>query len=53
MKMILKHLKPRNPLVAPALMRRAGGHRLRGGASRQRAGRTLQRELDQMKQHSP
>ena len=45
--------KPRNPLVAPARFRRAGSHQPGGRSQRQDAGRSLKRELDQMKQHSP
>ena len=37
--------KPRNPLVAPSLQRKAGPHRASGGAHRQRARVTLRREL--------
>lgn len=46
-------LKPRNPFVANALFRRAGRHQPGGRSMRQQAGRSLKRELDQMKQHSP
>lgn len=46
-------LKPRNPLVAQARFRRAGSHRPGGRSRRQDARGSLQRELDQMKQHSP
>ncbi len=46
-------LKPRNPIVAHARFRRAGRHQPRGRSMRQHAGRSLKRELDQMKQHSP
>jgi len=45
--------KPRNPLVAQARFRRAGSHQPGGRSQRQDAGRSLKRELDQMKQHSP
>lgn len=44
-------LKRRNPLVAHARFRRAGSHRPGGRAMRQHAGRSLKRELDQLKQH--
>lgn len=37
--------RPRNPLVTPALFRRAGVHRPDGGSQRQQARRALQREL--------
>ena len=46
-------LKPRNPLVAHAQFRRAGSHQPGGRSMRQHAGRSLKRELDQMKQHRP
>ncbi len=52
MKITVTHRKPRNPVVAHAHFRRAGSHRLGGGASRQQASRLLQRELERMK-HSP
>jgi hypothetical protein len=42
-------LKPRNPLVAAARMRKAGAHRLGGGAIRQRERLAMQRELE----HAP
>lgn len=45
MKITLNPLKPRNPLVTPALRRRAGSHRPSGRSQRQQAGRSLQREL--------
>lgn len=37
--------KPRNPLVAASLQRRAGTHRRSTGAERQRAGNALRRAL--------
>jgi hypothetical protein len=54
-KMTLTAKSPRNPLVAPAHFRRAGAHRPGGGALRQRCGRALRRELDQLERqkHSP
>jgi hypothetical protein len=52
MKITVKTLKPRNPLVGAARFRHAGSHRLGGGGQRREAMRRLQRELDQM-QHSP
>lgn len=48
MKITLTPLKPRNPLVAPALRRRAGSHRPDGRSQRQQAGRVLQRELSRL-----
>ena len=53
MKITINTRKPRNPLVAPAHFRRAARHQPRGGSMRQQAGRSLRRELDQFKQHSP
>jgi len=46
-------LRPRNPLVAHTRFRRAGSHKAGGRSMRQHAGRSLKRELDQMKEHSP
>ncbi|HUG25315.1 hypothetical protein [Piscinibacter sp.] len=48
MKITVTSRKPRNPLVAPAHFRRAGSHRNGGGSLRQQAGRSLQRELQQL-----
>ncbi|CAN5263822.1 hypothetical protein BH11PSE9_BH11PSE9_36510 [soil metagenome] len=50
MKITVNTLKPRNPLVALARLRRAGSHQTGGRAMRQQASRLLQRELDHMKQ---
>ena len=47
MKLTLKTLKPRNPLVAPARQRLAGAHRPR--AQRQQAQRALRDELDRLR----
>jgi len=52
MKITLKNLKPRNPLVAPAHFRRAGSHRPGSRFVRQEGRRALQREITQMR-HSP
>ena len=52
MKITLNTLKPRDPLVASARFRKAGGHRTAGGGQRQESSRALRRELDRMK-HSP
>ena len=49
MKLTLKTQKPRNPLVAPSLQRKAGSHRLRGGASRQQAQTALRREVERLR----
>ena len=53
MKITSNTFKPRNPLVSHAQFRRAGSHRPGGRAMRQQAGRSLKRELHQMKQHGP
>lgn len=50
MKITVNTLKPRNPLVALARLRSAGSHRSGGRAMRQQGRRSLQRELDHMKQ---
>jgi hypothetical protein len=50
MKIQLPTLKPRNPLVAAARLRRAGSHAPSTGSMRQRGRRAMQRELDQLKQ---
>ncbi len=53
MKITVTAPKPRNLLIAHAQFRRAGSHRPGGRSMRQQGGRALQRELAQMKQHSP
>lgn len=53
MKLILETSKPRNPLVAPSLQRKAGSHRKSGGAHRQQAHAALRRELDRLIRPSP
>jgi hypothetical protein len=53
MKITITAPKPRNPLVAPAHFRRAGSHQPGGRAMRRQGSRTLRRELELMKQHSP
>jgi hypothetical protein len=45
--------KPRNPLVAPAMFRRAGRHAASGRSARQQAGRALRHELDRLRHPSP
>lgn len=45
LKLKLKRHKPRNPLVAPALQRRAGRHRPSHKSERQTQARALRREL--------
>jgi hypothetical protein len=53
MKLIVKTAKPRNPLVAPSLQRKAGAHRSPRGAMRQQGECALKRELDAMVKRSP
>lgn len=43
--------RPRNPLVAPSLRRKAGPHRPTQGAQRRRDKQTLQRDLRREKPH--
>jgi hypothetical protein len=52
-KLILKTEKPRNPLVATSLMRRAGAHRPGGGALRQRAKQVLRLEFEHLPHQRP
>lgn len=47
--MTLQSRKPRNPFVAASLRRKAGTHRLAGGALRRRAKAALRREIDHLK----
>jgi hypothetical protein len=49
MKLILKTLKPRNPLVAASRRRRAGAHGKSAGALRQQAERGLRREIERLR----
>jgi hypothetical protein len=53
MKITLKPCKPRNPLIAAALFRRAGSHQPRQATLRQRSGRALRRELEQLTRPKP
>ncbi len=54
MKFTLTSIKPRNPLVAASLRRRAGSHRPRGGALRQQATSAMRREIaDCTDRHKP
>ena len=53
MKLILKTIKPRNPFVAAAYLRRAGSHRGGAGALRRQAQGNLQRELEHCRSDSP
>lgn len=53
MKIRITARKPRNPFVAPAHFRRAGVHQPGAGALRQRSGRALRRELDQLERTKP
>jgi 6-phosphogluconate dehydrogenase (decarboxylating) len=45
MKITLHFVKPRNPLVAACLQRRAGSHRPRAGALRQQIASAMRREF--------
>lgn len=49
MKITVKTLKPRNPIVGAARFRLAGAHRRGTGSQRLEGMRALRRELDQMK----
>lgn len=44
-KLKIKHLPPRNPLVAPVMQRKAGSHRKSGKAQRQARQQELRRDL--------
>ena len=46
-KLVVKHHPPRNPLVAPALQRKAGTHRKSTKAQRQQEQRALRKALAQ------
>jgi len=48
MKITLKTLKPRNPLVAAARFRRAGAHRPDHRISRRAGRREMRQELERM-----
>jgi hypothetical protein len=52
MKIAITLPRPRNPLVAAAMFRRAGGHRQSGPSRRQHSASALRRELKEMK-HIP
>jgi len=52
-KLIVKTLKPRNPWVAAGRLRRAGAHRVAGGALRQQAKQVLRREFEPPSQRRP
>ena len=52
MKITVKTLKPRNPLVAPAQFRRAGTHRPDRRFARRAGEQALRSELQRLK-HSP
>ena len=49
MKFTVQSIKPRNPLVAAAMRRVAGSHRMDERARRQRLDRALRRDLLEMK----
>jgi len=48
MKITLRRVAPRNPLVHPSRMRHAGAHGPSGGARRQKSARELRREIERM-----
>jgi hypothetical protein len=52
-RLILKSLKPRNPLVRLSHMRKAGAHQLGGGALRQKARQAMRLELEHLRQRRP
>jgi hypothetical protein len=52
-KLVVKTLKPRNPLVASGLMRKAGAHRHSGGAQRQQAKQALRLEFEHLPHRRP
>ena len=52
MKLTLKTLKPRNPLVAASRQRHAGAHGSCASAHRQQAARELRLEIERLR-HSP
>jgi hypothetical protein len=49
--LIVERRKPRNPLVAPSMRRKAGAHRASESAARQRAQRAVRAALREL--HSP
>jgi hypothetical protein len=49
MKLILKTLKPRNPMVALSRQRHAGSHQPSAGARRQQDRRALRLEVDRLR----
>lgn len=51
--LIVTARKPRNPLVVPARLRRAGRHETPGHGARQQAAQALRRELGRLRTHSP
>ncbi|MBI5718984.1 MAG: hypothetical protein HZC37_15050 [Burkholderiales bacterium] len=53
MKLIIKSPKPRNPLVAPSLARKAGAHRTGRGSRRRLGEDALRRELVRLVDPSP
>ncbi len=52
-KLVVKTLKPRNPLVTSGLMRKAGAHRRSRGAQRQQAKQALRLEFEHLPQRRP
>lgn len=48
MKITLPRIAPRNPLVRPTRLRRAGPHGPTSGGQRQKSARELRRELERL-----
>lgn len=55
MKLVITSPKPRNPIVVPSLLRRAGSHQAGRKAQRQQGRQALRRELfhASAEQHGP
>lgn len=53
MKLVITLPKPRNPMVAPARLRRAGSHRHTTKAQRQSGRQALQQDLTEAARHGP
>ena len=49
MKIRIRTEKPRNPLVVPSLMRRAGRHERSASSRRQHEGQALRREIERLR----
>jgi hypothetical protein len=53
MKLVITVPKPRNPIVAPARLRRAGSHRTTTKAQRQSGRQALSQALNEAARHGP